>query len=360
MSKRKAVSEKTLTEAQNILQKIPKILGNKNILNAKIKKEEVSKDMMKLDYVQAAPTLNALPYVDYPIFLMNMPLSLNNDCPNNAWVTGEVTGKKAENIVLGKALSEFVDFYSVLTQFGIVYLLPSTGKFQDLYYVANMGVALEPTETGTTFILSNFRSTPRVNEDVVGRQFLSSMNFNCVQSPYFFEGRADCHRLKPKTYIVGYNIRTDYKFHKWFKNNFDVEVISVKMTEDALYHLDCNIFVINEENILACTELLQRKDLRALEKHANVIPISIEDAFSGSCNSIQTGSAILNASLLSTLDSKSKYYGDEVKRINRLNAICSELGYELIMVDISEATKSGALASCCVCPLNYTVYDSKF
>ncbi len=362
MSKKK-ISEKTLAEAQKILNQIPKTLPkNFNIFNSK-KHEKIitSKNMMELDYVQALPTQNNFPFFEYPVFLMNMPLSLHNEVPNNCWVTGEVTKeKRADNIVIGKALSEFVDFYSLLTQFGIVYLLPTTGNFQDLYYVANMGVALEATETGIPFILSNFRSTPRVNEDVVGRQFLTSMNFNCVQSPFFFEGRADCHRVSKKTYIAGYGIRTDIKSHKWLQDNFDVKVVSVKMTDDALYHLDCNLFVINEENALVCTHNFSKKDIKAIEKVTNIIPISIDDAYSGTCNSIQTGSgAIFNASLLNTMDSKSKYYGEEVKRINRLNEICAELGYELVLIEISEATKSGALASCCVCPLNYYGLESK-
>jgi len=351
-----------LEELQN---QVSSILSNTFFIEKKHpvfieQKISISKELKKINYATKKPTQNNFLSLNYPVFLMNMPLSLNNDIPNNVWVEGKVTGEKAGSINLEKALSEFIDFYSLLSQFAIVYLLPTTGNFQDLYYVANIGVALDPTDSGIPFILSNFRSGPRVNEEIIGRNFLSSMNFACFQPPYFFEGKADCLRIKKGVYASGYGIRTDKQTHKWLMDNFNIKVISIKMTEPALYHLDCNLFVINEENILACTELLDPKDLKELEKETNIIPISIDDAFSGSCNSIQTGNgAIINASLLSSFKENSDDYFNEVKRIDKLGKIFADLGYELILIELKEATKSGALASCCVCPLNYIGLESR-
>lgn len=294
--------------------------------------------------------------VDYPIFAMAFPSYMSYDVPNNFWMEEAIEKGEDTSLNKGKAYYQFLELYSVLNSAGMVYLIPPKEGLQDLVYVANLGMMLPHHIKQNTFILSNFRSQPRVGEAQVGYDFFKMMGCNVVQTPHFFEGYADIKWLYGNIFVGGYNIRTDKKTYRWMEEQFGIQIIPMYMGTHELYHFDCNFFNFDGENVLCYTEGMYDDDLAILENFANVIDCSEDDSFNGSNNSVRAGSMIINASLLDTMKKSDPLYDNEVKRIDRFTKTCVNLGFEPYFVNLSEYIKSGAMVSCMVLPLNYVDY----
>src|SRR4051794_19581255 len=85
-----------------------------------------------------------------PVLLMNLPISLSTDIPNNAWM--EDMNASEREVYVDKATAQFFGLYSYIAQSAIIYLLPSTPGLQDQPYVSNLGVVLPHCENDTVVI----------------------------------------------------------------------------------------------------------------------------------------------------------------------------------------------------------------
>jgi N-dimethylarginine dimethylaminohydrolase len=283
-------------------------------------------------------------------FVMNFPFSLSTSDPNNIWMQ-ELTD---EELLINKpkAYKQFMDLYNFVAGQSLVYTLPSEGNFQDLVYVANMGLQLPHIKDENHILLSNFTSDPRKGEELVGEKFFNQMGYKTHISPYKWEGEADIKYLYDNVYIGGYGIRSNVKTYEWMEKNFDMNIIKVAMTDEYMYHLDCSIFALNTDKTLICTELYDPEELRQIEQHTEIIDIDVDDALGGMANSIRLGNMILCASNISEMKKSHEYYQGEKHKIESLEKICSNEGMEPVIFNLSEYMKSGAMLSCMMMHLN--------
>ncbi len=294
--------------------------------------------------------------LEQPTFLMNCPFSLHTRHANNAWMHDIDDDKR--KIDRNKAMAQFANLYAFLTSAGIVFLLPTPRncELQDLVYTANLGVVLEHIPERDLVVLSNFTSEPRVGETEVGRSFFASMGYRALLAPYKFEGDAELKHLHDNIYIGGYGLRSDPKVYDWMQRKFDMKVIKAREVDPYLYHLDCSVFPITPGNTLVCTKMFSNAEIAKIEKHTNVIDVSVDAAYSGICNSIRYHNSILNASHIVTLKACTDDYRYELKKNRELEDIAVELGLEVNYFNLSEYQKSGALLSCMVMHLNRRSY----
>lgn len=283
-------------------------------------------------------------------YVMNFPHTFSTDNPNNAWM--QEMSKKELSINKPKSYKQFMDLYNFIAGQSLVHLLPAEGNFQDLIYVANLGLQLSHIKDKNHILLSNYTSPPRQGEEYVGEKFFKQMGYNTHISPYKWEGEADIKYLKDNIYIGGYGIRTENKTYHWMEENFDMKIIKVNMVDEYMYHLDCSIFPLNTRSIMICTKLYDKTELDEISRYTNIIDIDINDSITGITNSIKMGNMILCASNISELKKSNEYYKDEVHKISSLEKICSDEGMEPIIFNLSEFMKSGAMLSCMVMHLN--------
>jgi N-dimethylarginine dimethylaminohydrolase len=283
-------------------------------------------------------------------YLMNFPFSLSTADPNNIWMQ-ELTDEELA-INRPKAYKQFMDLYNFVAGGSLTYLLPSEGNFQDQVYVANLGIYLPHITGENHIVLSNFTSDPRKGEELVGEKFFNQMGYKTAISPYKWEGEADLKYLYDNVYIGGYGIRSNIKTYEWMEKEYDMNIIKVAMVDEYLYHLDCSIFALNQDQTLVCTELFDPSELSEIEKHTEIIDVDIEDALGGMTNSVRMGNMILCASNISEMKKTHEYYESEKHKIASLEKICSDVGMEPIIFNLSEYTKSGALLSCLMMHLN--------
>ena len=283
-------------------------------------------------------------------FLMNFPFTISTNDPNNIWMK-EMSEKELE-INRPKAYKQFMDLYNFMAGQSLVYTLPSEGNFQDLVYVANLGLHLPHICDENHILLSNFTSPPRQGEEFVGEKFFKQMGYKTEISPYKWEGEADIKYLSDNVYIGGFGIRSDIKTYKWMEENYDMKIIKVKMVDEYMYHLDCSIFPLSPDKTMVCTELYESEELKQIEKYTEIVNINVEDSMYGMANSVRLGNMILCASNIAELKKSHEYYEGEKHKIESLEKICSDEGMEPVIFNLSEYMKSGAMLSCMVMHLN--------
>jgi N-dimethylarginine dimethylaminohydrolase len=124
------------------------------------------------------------------------------------------------------------------------------------------------------------------------------------------------------------------------------------MVDEYLYHLDCSIFALNQDQTLVCTELFDEEEIAEMEKHTEIIDIHVDDALCGLTNSVRMGNMVLCASNIAELKKSHEYYEGEVHKIKTLEKICGDAGMEPVIFNLSEYMKSGAMLSCMMMHLN--------
>ena len=286
-----------------------------------------------------------------PAFVMNFPFTLDTAVPNNIWM--QEMEEEALKINKGNAYRQFLDLYQFVAGNSLVYTLPSTGDFQDLVYVANMGIYLPHIKDSNNIILSNFTSEPRQGEEEVGKPFFESIGYEVHMCPFKWEGEADLKYLYDNVYIGGYGQRSDIQAFEWMEEKFDMNIIKIEMVDEYLYHLDCSIFPLTNDKTLICTELYTPEELALISQYTNIIDISIDDTLNGIANSARLGNMILCASNISEMTRADENYEAEKHKINTLEKICFNEGLEPVFFNISEYMKSGAMLSCMMMHLNY-------
>lgn len=292
-----------------------------------------------------------------PAYLMNVPFSLSAEVPNNIWMSE--MKDEARRIDINKAINQFLQLYHFMAADALVYLLPTprVEGLQDLVYSANMGVVLEHLLDKNTVVLSNFSTEVRRPETEVGRQFFAAMGYHIFTPPWFFEGDAELKHLHDNIYVGGYGIRSDKRAYEWMSEQLQMEIILLQETEPYLYHLDCTVFPLTHEDTLVCTEMYSPEELKQLEAVTNIVDVSVDDCFSGICNSVRLGNSLLNASNIHAMKTTDEYYAEEKHKNRTLEDIAIRYAFEVSFFNLSEFMKSGALLSCMVMHLNRKSFE---
>jgi len=290
---------------------------------------------------------------------MNFPFSYSTTIANNIWME-EIEPEQREPS-FERAMIQFLELYRYVAAEAVVYLLPTPRDrhLQDLVFTANLGVVPEHLESMDTVVLSNFSSEPRRGETAVGVGFFQAIGYQTYVAPARFEGDAELKHLHDNVYVGGYGVRSQRETYDWMERTFDMEVVRLELTDPYLYHLDCTVFPITRENALVCTEMYKKHELAALEKHTNIIDVSVDDCLSGICNSVRLSNTILNASHIHDLKAGTEEYVAELRKNRRLGDIASKLAFEVSYFNLGEYLKGGALLSCMVMHLNRHSYIFK-
>jgi N-dimethylarginine dimethylaminohydrolase len=283
---------------------------------------------------------------------MCAPTYADTKIQNNAWMT-EVKNKEELKIDREKFMGEWYALYDIVSANALVYLLPPKKGLQDMTYVNSFICIFDPVTKKDNIVLSKFIALGREGEEKVAGKFLKDLGYSVFQSPYNFEGYPELKKINDTTYIGGYGIRSDIRALEWIEKTFHINIIKIKEKDPYLYHLDCSVFVLNKDNIMAYTNYMDKKTIKEIEKIVEIHPVTQVAAYQGICNSARVGDFILNASSLDFMKVTDKYYREEEQKNEELEIIADKIGLEVIYISLSESMKSGALLSCHITPLNY-------
>jgi N-dimethylarginine dimethylaminohydrolase len=297
--------------------------------------------------------------LERPAFLVNAPFSYSTDIPNNVWMQEIDESKRKPDH--RRAMAQFLEMYRYLASDALVYVLPTPRdcRLQDLVFTANLGVVVEHVAAKDVVVLSNFTSEPRRGETAVGEPFFNSMGYRTHIAPCRFEGEAELKHLHDNVYVGGYGLRSQREVYDWMSEQFEMVVVPLGHNDPYLYHLDCTVFPVTRDDTLVCTEMYDRDVVAQLERHTNIIDISLDDCYSGICNSVRLANTILNASHIHDLRVGTEEYAGELAKNRHLEDIATKLAFEVSYLNLSEYHKGGALLSCMVMHLNRYSYSFK-
>ena len=170
-----------------------------------------------------------------------------------------------------KAMAEFDRICKLFSMECRLYREPPEPNLQDQHYISNVAMVMHHLTEGDKrqAILAKFRAAGRPGEEKIAGPFLEAMGIKCVQSPFYWEGEAETKWIKDNLYIGGWGIwdektgigRSEPKAYDWMEKQFGMKVIRVQETDPKLYHLDCSILRLDDENVVVSADTLSPKDV---------------------------------------------------------------------------------------------------
>lgn len=290
--------------------------------------------------------------IAYPSFLMTPPFTLDAGEPNNIFM--KQIPEQEREVNRKRAMNQFLHLYNFMASQSLVYLLPHQYDLQDQSFVANLGIVLPHCNEKKTVVISEFRSKPRVGEQKPGVEFFKMLNYDVVVAPKYFEGEADLKYVNGNNYIGAFGIRTSLEALDWFEKTFDMNIVKVHNTSQELYHLDCIVYPLYNNVVMAVTSQLSKKNIKDIEKFAEIVDVpGSAAATSGFTNCVGLYRQLLCASNITSLKVTDKDYVHERNKVEFLTKVCANHSLEPVFFNLEEYIKNGADLSCIVMHINY-------
>jgi len=293
--------------------------------------------------------------LDVPVHVVCPPIFQEIYVDNNIYME-ELDEKIKKKFSIDALFRQWYDFISVLSQYALVLTLPPNPTLQDLVW-CNQALYL-PHIDELTCVISNFKAEGRQPESDVMEWFLQEMGYKTYRIPkpdWFFEGFPDMKWLKDNIYIAGFGERTTEESLDWISQKFDCNIIKLAHTDEYLYHADTCFCILAPDKVMAVIPSCDKKQLRVLEKYAEVIPI--EDKKLGEyciTNNVVVGYTIMAGTYIDMFEPDSEDWIIEMKKIEKLQEISVNYGYDLLLFEIGQFLAQGAGLSCVTMCLNYT------
>jgi len=257
--------------------------------------------------------------------LMCPPDHFTVDYVINPWMAGH---ESSLDIDLARtqwqALRDTIGQYSE-----IVEIEPQPG-LPDLVFTANAGAVC-----GDKAIASHFMPHERRPEEAHYKKWFSDNGFELLDldEKIGFEGAGDClfDRAGPWLW-TGYGYRTEIEAHAEIQKFFDVDLVSIKLTDSRFYHIDTCFCPLTGGFLMYHPPAFDFDSRIAIESrvppHKRII-VDTMDAGNFACNAVNVGdTVILN------------------KASDPLKARLMLAGFKVREVGLSEFLKAGGSAKC--------------
>jgi N-dimethylarginine dimethylaminohydrolase len=211
----------------------------------------------------------------------------------------------------------------------IVVMEPQPG-LPDMVFTANAGAVF-----GDKAIASHFLPHERRPEEEHFKAWFRENGFDLLDldDKIGFEGAGDCLLDRQGPWVwVGHGFRTEIEAHKEIGDFFDLEVVSIRLTDDRFYHIDTCFCPLTDGFLLYHPPAFDYDSRIAIESrvppHKRIV-VDTHDAGSFACNAINIGNQVfLN------------------KASDPLKARLMLAGFQVHEVDLGEFLKAGGSAKC--------------
>lgn len=257
--------------------------------------------------------------------LMCPPDYFTVDYVINPWMAGhesslDIELAKKEWQTLRDTIEEYADIAEIEPQPGL----------PDLVFTANAGVVY-----GNKAIASHFMPKERRPEEVHYKKWFRDNGFELLDldEKIGFEGAGDCLFDRGGPWLwTGYGYRTEIEAHAEIQKFFDVELVSIKLTDSRFYHIDTCFCPLTDGFLMyhpPAFDFDSRMEIESrIPPHKRII-VDTMDAGNFACNAVNIGdTVILN------------------KASDPLKARLMLAGFKVREVGLSEFLKAGGAAKC--------------
>ncbi|MFC5729503.1 MULTISPECIES: dimethylarginine dimethylaminohydrolase family protein [Nocardioides] len=248
----------------------------------------------------------------------------------------------------GRARAQWEELAATLRALGApVEEIPARPEAPDMVYAMNLGlVALRPDWSGPgrrSVVMSHMRFPQRRVETPAARRWFESRGFAATYvgrdgvGAHFESGDAFPYRGE---LVVGYGPRTDELALKHLADDLGVQVQGVRLVHPAMYHLDLAFCPLDDDHALVCPSAFDDASAAALLKLVpKPVILSEEEAIGSWCaNSVVVGRTVVMPSCP-----------------RRVRNWLETLGFEVVVVDVSEFHLGGGSIRCLTNPLDITL-----
>jgi lysine-ketoglutarate reductase/saccharopine dehydrogenase-like protein (TIGR00300 family) len=241
------------------------------------------------------------------------------------------------------AQKQWEDFYRIISSRADVELIDPAPGLPDMVFTANSGLILD-----NDVVLSHFAYHQRQPEEPLSKQWFETHSYNVHNVPpdLMFEGAGDAlFDSDGRKLWAAYGNRTSLEAHPFLAAIFNMEVLSLMLTDPRFYHLDTCFLPLPDGYLLYYPEALDTRSNGLIEKTVPAekrIVISNDNAVAFAANAVSVGRTVIMNRCFGGLR-------------NRLESC----GFEVIETDLSEFMKAGGSAKCLTLLLTATAPEKR-
>jgi N-dimethylarginine dimethylaminohydrolase len=243
----------------------------------------------------------------------------------NPWMAGN-----AGSMSIELACRQWETLKDTLGRYAEIVTIDPQPDLPDMVFTANAGVVY-----GDKAVASHFMPHERRPEEAHFKKWFRENGFELLDldEKIGFEGAGDCliDRAGPWLW-TGYGFRTEIEAHAPIRDFFDVELVSIRLTDSRFYHIDTCFCPLTGGFLMYHPTAFDYESRVAIETrippHKRII-VDTLDAGNFACNAVNIGDQVfLNKA------------SDPLKAQLMLN------GFEVQEVELSEFLKAGGSAKC--------------
>ncbi len=260
-----------------------------------------------------------------PRFLMCPPNYFGVKYTINPWMEGRIGTVDAK-----LAREQWDDFYFSLREVAEVLRIEPQLMLPDMVFTANAGLL-----KGELFIPSRFRHRERQGEEPLFKDWFRAQGYKIAEwDPAIpFEGAGDALFQPGRDLLwAAHGFRTDPAAHTRIANQWNIEVVSLRLVDPRFYHLDTCFCPLLDGKVFYYPRAFDAASQKTIEKRVpekNRIAISTEDAVGFACNAV-----LADNNLFMNVASP------------KLRERLETLGYAVILKPMSEFLKAGGANKC--------------
>ncbi len=257
--------------------------------------------------------------------LMCPPDYFTVDYVINPWMAGQ------EGVLdKDKACQQWNTLKDTISDYADVVVMDAQPELPDMVFTANAGVV-----HGNKAIASHFMPMERRPEEQHFKRWFSENGYDllALDEKIGFEGAGDCLFDRGGEWLwTGYGFRTEIEAHKEIQDYFDVEVVSIKLTDSRFYHIDTAFCPLAGGFLMYHPPAFDYDSRMAIETrippHRRII-VDTMDAGNFACNAVNIGDTVILNQASEPLKARLMMYGFKVREVN-----------------LSEFLKAGGSAKC--------------
>ena len=243
----------------------------------------------------------------------------------NPWMAGHES-----SLDLGLAKAQWQELHDVISESADVVVMEPQPDLPDMVFTANAGVVY-----GNKAIASHFMPQERRQEEPHFKRWFRENGFELLDldEKIGFEGAGDCLLDRGGKWLwTGYGFRTEIEAHEAIRNFFDVELVSIHLTDSRFYHIDTCFCPLKGGFLLYHPPAFDFDSRIAIESRVppeKRIVVDTVDAGNFSCNAVNVGNTVIMHMASDFLKSQ-----------------LEERGFQVREVHLSEFLKAGGSAKC--------------
>jgi len=220
--------------------------------------------------------------------LMCPPDHFSVDYVINPWMAGQEGGLDHDLV-----MKQWNTLKDTISEYADVVTMDPQPDLPDLVFTANAGVVL-----GKKAIASHFMPMERRPEEPHNKQWFTDNGFELLDldEKIGFEGAGDCLFDRGGDWLwTGYGFRTEIEAHAEIQKYFDVEVVSIRLTDSRFYHIDTAFCPLSGGFLMYHPPAFDFDSRVAIESrippHKRIV-VDTMDAGNFACNAVNIGSQV--------------------------------------------------------------------